>query len=61
MTILLKNKETLICEGFIFRCSIGKYGTTKNKLEGDKKLLLEFLILETFITEVIGINYQKQN
>ena len=37
MTILLKNKETLICEGFIFRCSVGKYGTTKDKIEGDKK------------------------
>ena len=37
MTILLKNKVTLICEGFFFRCSIGKYGTTKNKIEGDKK------------------------
>ncbi len=37
MTILLKNKVTLICEDFIFRCSIGKYGTTKNKIEGDKK------------------------
>ena len=37
MKILLKNKETLICDEFIFRCSIGKYGTTKNKVEGDKK------------------------
>ena len=37
MTILLKNKVTLICEEFVFRCCIGKYGTTKNKIEGDKK------------------------
>ena len=37
MTILLKNKETLVCEDFIFHCTIGKNGTTKNKIEGDKK------------------------
>jgi len=37
MTILLKNKATLICENFIFHCSIGKNGITKNKIEGDKK------------------------
>ncbi len=37
MTITLKNKETLIFEDFIFKCCIGKNGTTKNKYEGDKK------------------------
>ncbi len=37
MTILLKNKVTLVCEDFIFHCSIGKKGITKNKIEGDKK------------------------
>lgn len=37
MTILLKNKATLICEDFKFICSIGKNGITKNKVEGDKK------------------------
>ena len=37
MTILLKNKETLVCEDFIFHCTIVKNGTTKNKIEGDKK------------------------
>ncbi len=37
MTILLKNKETLICEDFIFNCTIGKYGVSKKKVEGDKK------------------------
>ena len=37
MTIVLKNKETLIFEDFIFRCAIGKNGLTKKKLEGDKK------------------------
>ena len=37
MTIIIKNKETLICDDFIFRCSIGKKGFTKNKVESDQK------------------------
>ena len=37
MIITLKNKETLVCEDFIFRCSIGRNGITVNKKEGDKK------------------------
>ena len=37
MIIILKNKETLIYEDFYFKCSIGKNGITKNKIEGDKK------------------------
>ena len=37
MTIILKNKETLICKEFYFKCCIGKNGLTKNKIEGDKK------------------------
>ena len=37
MTILLKNKHTLEIDGFYFNCSIGKNGTTKRKIEGDKK------------------------
>ena len=37
MTIILKNKATLIFDDFIFKCSIGKNGFAKNKLEGDKK------------------------
>ena len=37
MTIFVKNKETLIYDEFIFRCSIGKNGFIKNKVEGDKK------------------------
>ena len=35
MIIRLKNKDTLICDDFKFRCSIGKNGSKKNKLEGD--------------------------
>ncbi len=37
MTIILKDKVTLAFDEFIFRCSIGKKGTTKKKIEGDKK------------------------
>ena len=36
MIIKLKNKDTLICNDFQFKCSIGKKGLKKNKLEGDK-------------------------
>ena len=37
MTIILKNKETLIYDDFSFKCCIGRKGLTKNKYEGDKK------------------------
>ncbi len=37
MTIFIKNKETLVLNDFIFKCSIGKKGFTKNKYEGDNK------------------------
>ena len=37
MIIYLKNKHTLVVDDFSFKCSIGKNGTTKNKVEGDKK------------------------
>ena len=37
MKIIIKNKETLIFDDYVFRCSIGKKGTTKNKIESDKK------------------------
>ena len=37
MTIIIKNKETLIFDEFKFRCSIGKKGFSKKKIEGDKK------------------------
>ena len=35
MTIIIKNKETLLFEDFKFRCSVGKKGFSKNKKEGD--------------------------
>ena len=37
MTIYLKNKYTLQVDDFNFKCSIGKHGISKNKVEGDKK------------------------
>ena len=36
MLIKLKNKDTLIFDEFKFKCSIGKNGLKKNKIEGDK-------------------------
>ena len=35
MTIIIKNKETLLFNDFQFKCSIGKNGFSKNKKEGD--------------------------
>ena len=37
MTIIIKNKETLIFEDFKFKCCVGKNGITNNKIEGDNK------------------------
>ena len=36
MIIKLKNKDKLILSNFVFKCSIGKNGLKKNKIEGDK-------------------------
>ena len=37
MIIVLKNKHTLQIDYFSFKCSVGKNGFTKKKIEGDKK------------------------
>ena len=37
MTIFIKNKHTLIIDEFVFKCCIGKNGSTLKKKEGDKK------------------------
>ena len=37
MQLVLKNKDTLLLGEFKFKCSIGKNGSTSNKIEGDKK------------------------
>ena len=37
MIIILKNKVSLKFDEFLFKCTIGKKGLTKKKIEGDKK------------------------
>ena len=37
MTIVLKNKQTLLFDDFIFKCSVGKKGFSADKIEGDQK------------------------
>ena len=37
MTIIVKNKVTLIYDEFTFNCCTGEKGLAKNKIEGDKK------------------------
>ena len=37
MQIVVKNKDTLLLDEFKFKCSLGKRGTTFNKIEGDLK------------------------
>ena len=37
MTIKIKNKYTLLFDEFEFKCSIGAFGLTSDKYEGDKK------------------------
>ena len=37
MTLILKNKHTLVVKDFYFKCCIGKSGSSKKKREGDKK------------------------
>tara|TARA_Y100000389_G_scaffold137606_1_gene135210 strand:- start:178 stop:669 length:492 start_codon:yes stop_codon:yes gene_type:complete len=37
MRIVIKNKETLLYDNFVFKCCVGKNGLTSRKIEGDKK------------------------
>ena len=37
MIIIVKNKDTLLIDDFKIRCSVGKNGFSKKKLEGDLK------------------------
>ncbi len=37
MTIIVKNKHTLLFKEFKFRCCVGKKNFSKKKIEGDKK------------------------
>ena len=38
MTLILKNKHTLVVKDFYFKCCIGKYGLSKKKGRVIKKL-----------------------
>ena len=46
MIIYLKDKHTLRIDDFVFKCSIGKKGKSKNKLEGDKKTPIGLFAIE---------------
>ena len=46
MTIIIKNKHTLLFNEFKFKCCVGKKGFTKNKLEGDKKTPIGYFSIE---------------
>ena len=35
MQIIVKNKDTLLCDDFKFKCCVGKKGIRKRKKEGD--------------------------
>ena len=37
MRIILKNKESLLFDDFVFKCCVGKKGISSKKLEGDMK------------------------
>ncbi len=37
MQIIIKNKDTLLCDEFKFKCVLGLKGSASNKIEGDKK------------------------
>ncbi len=37
MTIIIKNKHTLLYKDFKFKCCVGKNNFSKRKIEGDKK------------------------
>ena len=60
MTIIVKNKDTVVFDNFEFKCSIGAKGSNKNKYEGDKKLQEVVTKLEIFIFEKTGIINQKK-
>ena len=70
MLISLKNKYTLSCGGFLFKCSIGKKGLSSSKIEGDMKTPKGIFSLgplfyrkdrnETPLTKIKNISITKQ-
>ena len=47
MQLILKNNNTLLLDDFEFKCSIGKRGRTKNKIEGDLKTPIGIYKIDT--------------
>ena len=60
MRIILKNKETLIYDDFIFKCCVGKNGISTKKIEGDKKTPKGIFSLGPLFLEMTELNHQKQ-
>ena len=52
MTIILKNKHTLLFKEFCFKCCVGLEGITAKKIEGDKKTPKGLFNLATCIIEM---------
>ena len=59
MTIFLKNKHTLLINNFYFKCSIGKNGLSKKKIEGDKKTPIGTFKIEHLYFRKDRINLPK--
>ena len=63
MTIIIKNKETLIFDNFIFKCSVGKKGITSKKNEGDNYSILlgpiENIDANKLVSSFISKGYNK--
>ena len=48
MTIIIKNKETLVFKDFKFKCCIGKNGVKKQKIECDNSTPKGIFTIGTF-------------
>ena len=61
MIIFVKNKDTLLIDDFKFKCSIGKNGFSKEKIEGVKNsLILDNLPIKLEkLIEMINIKFLK--
>ena len=61
MIIFVKNKDTLLIDDFKFKCSVGKKGFSKKKIEGVKNnLIMEDLPIKfEKLVEIINIKFLK--
>ena len=60
MTLIVKNKDTLVFDDFKFKCCVGLNGFSNNKQEGDKKPLKVNLLWDIFILEMTEKKSQRQ-